>query len=125
MQTVCPSNIQGVPVSIDAIDPNGNPVHIGSTTSDMSGTYSFTWAPTIPGNYQITATFAGTNSYGSSYAETHANVVSATTSSTTPTQATNNQGQTSTDSLMMTLIAGIIVIIIAIAVVGVLLLRKK
>ena len=80
-------NAQGVPVSIDAIDPNGNPVHIGDATSDMSGTYAFTWTPAISGNYQITATFAGSNSYGSSYAETHANVVNAPTVTNTPTSA--------------------------------------
>ena len=77
MQTTAPSNITGVPVSIDAVDPNGNYVHIGDTTSDMSGTFSYTWAPTITGDYKITATFGGSQSYGSSYAETHAVVVSA------------------------------------------------
>ena len=39
MQMPIPSDVVGVPVSIDAVDPNGNPVHIGDATSDMSGTY--------------------------------------------------------------------------------------
>jgi hypothetical protein len=116
-------SVTGVPVSIDSIDPNGNAVHIADVTSDMSGSFAYTWTPKISGDYKITATFTGTNSYGSSWAETHANVVSATTSPTPPT--TISIGQTSTDSLMTTLIAGIIAIIIAIAVVGLLLLKKK
>jgi len=124
MQTTTPTNIQGVPVSIDAIDPNGNPVHIGDTTSDMSGTFSYTWTPTIVGNYQITATFAGSNSYGSSYGETHAVVVNAQTTST-PTSTNISIGQTTTDTLAMYIIGGVIAIIIAIALVGIFLFRKK
>jgi len=34
-----PANVTGVPVSLDVVDPNGNPVHIGDVTSDMSGTF--------------------------------------------------------------------------------------
>jgi hypothetical protein len=85
MQKAVPSNVVGVPVSIDAVDPNGNYVHIADITSDMSGTFSYTWTPTIPGDYAITATFAGDQSYGSSWAETHATVVEATTTSAPPT----------------------------------------
>ncbi len=69
--------IIGVPVSIDAVDPNGNYVHIGDTTSDVSGTFGFTWTPTIAGNYKITATFIGDDSYGSSWAQTYAAVAQA------------------------------------------------
>ncbi len=124
MQTHTPSNIQGVSVSIDAVDPNGNPVHLGDATSDMSGTYALTWAPTLAGNYQITSTFMGSNSYGSSWAETHAAVVEAQATSA-PTTSVINLGQTTTDSLLMYLVAGVIAIIIAIGIVGVLLLRKR
>ncbi len=38
MQNPKPSDATGVPVSIDAIDPNGNLVHLGDATSDASGT---------------------------------------------------------------------------------------
>ena len=114
--------VNGVPVSLDSIDPNGNPVHIGDTTSDMSGIYAFTWKPTIPGDYQITATFMGSNSYGSSWAETHANIVEAPTATQTSTQS-----QQSTD-YTMTIVASAIAVIIAVAIVGILLMiavRKK
>ena len=40
------ATITGVPVSIDAVDPNGNYIHIGDTTTDgYSGTFGFTWTP--------------------------------------------------------------------------------
>lgn len=67
-----PKNAVGVAVSIDAIDPNGNDIHIGDTTSDSNGFYSFKWLPPadITGKYTITATFGGSKSYWSSSAET-------------------------------------------------------
>ena len=34
-----PTNATGVPVSLSAIDPNGNLVTIGTTTSDINGNY--------------------------------------------------------------------------------------
>ena len=54
-----PANAKGVPVSLDTIDPNGNLVHIGNTTSDMHGNYGLAFTPEVPGTYQIIATFAG------------------------------------------------------------------
>ena len=54
-----PTNVKGVPVSIDAIDPNGNSVHIADVTSDQNGVFSYLFTTNIPGAYQITATFAG------------------------------------------------------------------
>jgi hypothetical protein len=63
----------GVPVSLDVLDPNGNYYNIGTTTSDgYSGTFGFSdWIPEVAGQYTITATFSGDESYGSSYATTY------------------------------------------------------
>ncbi len=117
--------ITGVPVSIDAIDPNGNPVHITTVTSDgYSGTFAYTWAPTIAGNYKVTATFTGDDSYGSSFAATYTTVVSATTT-TAPTPTASPLNLATTTDLMTYIVAGVIAIIIAIAIVGVLMLRKR
>jgi len=69
-QQACPGNAKGVEVSLDTLDPNGNFVHIGTATSDKSGTYSYMFTPEVPGKYTIIATFAGSKSYYSSYAET-------------------------------------------------------
>jgi outer membrane protein assembly factor BamB len=120
LQSQIPSNVTGVPVSIDAVDPNGNTVHIATVTSDMSGTFSYMWTPDLAGKYTVTATFMGDNSYGSSWAETAVGVTQAPQASVAPT-ATPTQ-QSSTD---MYLAGSTIAIIIAIAIVGLLILRKR
>ncbi len=70
MQRPRPTSAIGVQVSIDVIDANGNQRNIGTTTSDISGTFSFQWTPDIEGKYTVTANFAGSESYWPSYAET-------------------------------------------------------
>jgi hypothetical protein len=69
-QQPMPTNATGVTVTLDVIDPNGNFRNIGSATTDLSGAFSYTWQPDVPGKYTVVATFAGSNSYTSSYAET-------------------------------------------------------
>jgi len=119
MDQPLPGHATGVPVSIDAVDPNGNYIHIGNATSDMSGTYRFAWnTPNVPGTYTIVATFAGSNSYDSSYAETGAFV-------SQPAAATPAPQYPVPYDYTMTIVAGVIAIIIAVAIVGVLVLRKK
>ncbi len=116
--------ITGVPVSIDAVDPNGNNVHIADVISDgYSGTFSYTWTPTMAGDYKITATFMGDNSYGSSFATTYATVVEAPAASPTPTTSAINFDAV-TNTIVMTVAAAAIAIIIAI-VIAILLLRKR
>jgi hypothetical protein len=70
MQKPMPTNATGVPVSINVVDSNGNYRHIGDTTSDSSGMFSFQWTPDITGKYTVIATFAGSNSYYPSSSET-------------------------------------------------------
>ncbi len=115
--------VTGVPVSIDATDPNGNVQHLATVTSDMSGTFAYTWTPTTTGDYKITATFMGSDSYGSSYAQTYANVVSAPATST-PAPTASNVGVATATDLMTFISIAIIAIIIAIAIATVLILRK-
>lgn len=121
-QAPIPMNVKGVPVSIDAVDPNNNFVNIAKVTSDMSGTFSYVWTPTIAGSYKITATFAGDDSYGSSYAQAAAVVVNAPQATPPPTIAPVNAA-TPTDVMTYSLIAAIAVIV-ALAVVAILLLKK-
>jgi hypothetical protein len=122
MQTAIPANVVGVPVSIDAVDPNGNFVHIADVTSDMSGTYSYMWQPDMAGKYTVTATFMGDDSYGSSYAQTAVGVVEAPAASSTPTPISFDSINSTVTS---TIIGGVVAIIIAIAIVGLLVLRKR
>ena len=69
-QNVMPTYAEGVEVTLDTIDPNGNFIHIGAVTSDLSGNFGYAFEPEIPGLYKIIATFAGSKSYYPSYAET-------------------------------------------------------
>jgi hypothetical protein len=116
--------ITGVPVSIDALDPNGNWQHLGDTTSDVSGTYAFQWTPTMAGQYKITTTFMGDDSYGSSYAETTAVVINALPTATTSPNSNPVVAATTSDVMTYSMLAAILVIV-SIAIVAVLLLRKK
>ncbi|MCL1976616.1 MAG: PQQ-binding-like beta-propeller repeat protein [Candidatus Bathyarchaeota archaeon] len=63
----------GVPVSLDAVDPEGKSIHIATITSDgYSGTFGYSdWIPETAGHYTITATFLGDESYDSSFATTY------------------------------------------------------
>ena len=79
--------------------------------------------PDIEGMYTVIATFEGTNGYWPSYSETSFAVDPAS-----PTQAPTQPPQTNlatTTDLMMYMAIGVVAIIIAIAIVGLLLLRKR
>ena len=115
-----PMNATGVPVTLAYIDPNNNTYTIGQTTSDITGQYSYTFTPNVPGEYTIIATFGGSNSYYSSTAQTTMEFAP----STTPTPTTTAESYLATTSDLMTYIAiAVIAIIIAIAIVGVLIIR--
>jgi hypothetical protein len=122
MQHQMPADVTGVPVSIDAVDPKGNYVHIGDAVSDASGTFSYVWSPTVEGNYKITATFMGDDSYGSSWAETHATVVNAPAASPTPSPISFDSINS---NVTTTIVAGVVAIIAVILIIGLLILRKK
>jgi hypothetical protein len=116
--------IVGVPVSIDAVDPNGNAIHIATITSDgYSGTFAYNWKPDVAGQYTITATFVGDDSYGSSFATTYVSIVEAPAASLTPTN-TPMSFDAINNTVITTVAAGVIATIIAIAL-AVLLIRKK
>ena len=121
-----PTNSTGVPVVLTAIDPNGNYINLGSTTTDSSGFYYFQVTPDMlsagSGTYQVMASFTGSKSYGSSYSESAFTINNAPT--TAPTATAQPLAVTTTD-LMTYMAAGVIAIIIAIAIVGILILRKR
>jgi outer membrane protein assembly factor BamB len=120
MQFPRPANATGVEVTLDAVDPNGNFVHLGTATSDTSGTFGFAWkTPDVPGKYTIIATFAGSESYYASYAETYAVVTEAPAEPVAPEPAAPLPPYET-----YTIGTGI-AIIAAVAIVGLMLLRKK
>jgi WD40 repeat protein len=80
-----PATATGVPVKLEAIDQNGVSTDLGTVTTDISGAFSLMWKPTVEGKYTIVATFEGTKSYGSSYAQTSFGVELAKAAPTAPT----------------------------------------
>jgi hypothetical protein len=118
-QKPLPTNFAGVQVTIDVLDSNFNYRNIGSATTDASGKYSLTWTPDIAGNYTIIANFAGTNDYWPSYSENSFNVMEAPPATPTPTPAAP------LPPYEMYTIGAAIAIIIAVAIVGLILLRKR
>ncbi|MBT0160665.1 PQQ-binding-like beta-propeller repeat protein [Candidatus Bathyarchaeota archaeon A05DMB-2] len=122
MQRPKPANATGVPVTLTAIDPNHNLIKIGTATSDTNGVYGFTWAPEVPGLYQIIATFEGSESYGSSTASTYLTAIEA---SPTPTQPTPTPPSVAEQYFMPMSIGMIIAIAVVGALLALLLLRKR
>ncbi|MCW4044119.1 MAG: hypothetical protein NWE94_01210 [Candidatus Bathyarchaeota archaeon] len=115
---VCP-NVKGVEVTLDTLDPNGNFIHIGTVTTDSSGLFKKLWTPEVPGEYTIIATFAGSKSYGPSYAETAIGITDAPPSPTPMPEYPQPIDHT------MTIIGTGIAIILVVVIIGLLILRKK
>ena len=120
-----PPAVNGVPVSLTAVDPNGNYMNIGTVTSDGSGFFNYQWTPTTQGLYKVYATFAGSDSYFSSYAVAGATVSIASASTTTPAPTSTASSSVSNSDIIMYLAIAVVAIIIAIAIATVLMLRKK
>lgn len=119
MQFPRPANATGVQVSIDVVDANGNYRNIGTTTSDASGDFSFVWQPDIAGKYTVLATFAGSNSYYPAYSQTAFVVDETSTSQPSP------QPVLASPPTEMYFAISTTAIIVAIAIVGILMLRKR
>jgi hypothetical protein len=117
-----PAQATGVSVSIVAVDPNGNFIHIGNATSDITGNYHYTWTPPdVPGTYTIVATFSADNSYYGSSGETAA-VVGSPTTTVSPTPTPTSVA----DMYFVPAIAGLaVLIIVGLIVLALLMLRKR
>lgn len=125
-QRPIPTNATGVPVTIDAIDPNGNFVPLGTTHSDSSGFYAFAVEPSMlsagPGTYIVVATFHGSNSNYPSSSESSFYVNSAPSATSVPTSTPTSVA----DMYFVPAIAGLFVLVIIVLVVVVLqMLRKR
>jgi len=119
MQHSIPASVTGVPVSLDVIDANNNLQHIATVTTDgLSGTFGYTWEPEIPGQYTVTASFMGDDSYGTSFATTYVGVVEAPPATAAP------EPPVIPDYTLAILCVGI-AMILAVAIATVLILRKR
>jgi hypothetical protein len=121
MQKPRPTDIKGVQVTITAVDPNGNLKEIATVTSDAMGQFKKLWVPEVPGEYTIHATFAGSESYWPTYAQTAIGVSQAPTATPEPTA----NPQSSTDLYFVPAVAGIIAAIAIGFAITILVLRKR
>lgn len=87
IQKPMPTNAKGVQVKISVIGSDGVEQILGTATSDASGNFGFAWTPQTQGQYQIKATFEGTESYGNSHSTTYVMVGPAQGAVITPTIA--------------------------------------
>jgi outer membrane protein assembly factor BamB len=117
MQQEKPADATGVKVHVTAIDPNGNFQDIGTATSDALGNFAISWTPPVPGQYTVKAAFEGSAAYYSSEAGTSFAVSKAASSQTTADESAEPVG--------MYILAATAIIVIAIAIVAVLIIRKK
>jgi hypothetical protein len=121
MQKAKPTNTVGVTVTLNVVDSNGNFRTIGTATTDSSGMFTHAWAPDVEGSYTVFASFAGTNSYYGTSAETSFYATAAhATATPQPTAAPSIADQY--------ILPGIIGIIVAIAIgfaITILVLRKR
>jgi outer membrane protein assembly factor BamB len=117
MQQAKPANAKGVEVVISVLDSNGNTYDVGTVTSDVNGKFQLAFDPEITGEYTVYAKFAGSESYWGSSAETALFVEEAPVASPTPQPITLPPTETY-------VAVGTGLIILAIAIVGILLIRK-
>ena len=99
MQKPMPTNATGVPVTIYISDEAGSVVFSETVTSDVSGQYALSWAPTTEGLYTVNAVFDGTKGYFASDAETHISVQIAQATSTPPPTPTPTSTPTAVPTL--------------------------
>jgi len=121
MQQARPTDTVGVPVTLSVVDSNGNFREIGTTTTS-DGFYSFNWKPDIEGSYMVYASFAGSESYWPSHAQT-AFAIDPAPATPTPAPA---PVQSMADLYFVPAIAGLFVLLIVVLVlVAVMMLKKK
>jgi len=120
-QKPLPTSFKGIDVTINVLDSNGNFRSIGTATTDATGAYNLIWTPDISGNYQVVATFAGTNGYWPSSATT-AFAVSEAAPTATPAPT---MSPSVADQYFIPAIVGLFVFVAIVAVVIILVLRKR
>ena len=115
-----PPTPHGVSVQLTAMGSDGTVIDLGKVTTDSSGQFLLMWKAPKENTYTVYATFAGSDSYWSSYAETGLGVSAAAESPTTPQPS----GGVTSSEVMTYVVVAAVAIIIAIAVATVLMLRK-
>ena len=119
MQKPRPMDTTGVPITMSVVDANGNYRDIGTAISNADGFFALNWKPDIDGQYTVYASFGGSESYWPSHAVTAFNVDPA------PQVSPTTIPETVSTPFEMYFAASTVAIIIAIAIVALLILRKR
>jgi hypothetical protein len=121
MQKPKPTDVVGVEVIISVLDPNNNCYEVARTTSDAAGFFSVEFEPEVPGKYTIVATFAGSESYWQSSAETSVFVEEAPAATPVPTA----EPAPMTDTYVLGFGLASVIAIVVIGLVLIMMLRKR
>lgn len=98
-----PTNITGVPVTLYATDSAGVTTQIAQVMSTgTGGIFHYLWTPSAAGEYVITASFEGSQSYGPSSAQTAVGVVETSAAPVVTSSPTPSPQQSSTPSTTAT-----------------------
>ncbi len=120
-QFECPTNASGIPLTVSVLDANGNYRVVGTTTSDLTGAYSFSWKPDIAGKYTVYVTFAGSEAYYGSVAQSAFFVENEVAATAAPTPAPASTA----DTYFIPAVAGLFVLIIIVLALLVVMMIKK
>jgi hypothetical protein len=115
-----PTNVIGVDVTVSVLDPNGNFYEVATTTSDDSGFYKAMFTPEVSGEYTVLVSFAGSNAYYGSYAETAVGVLEAVETAP-PTEPPADPTGTYVTGFGI----GILVAVVVIGLIIILMLRRR
>ena len=121
MQFPRPTDVTGVEVVVEVLDPNNNFYEVGTATSDASGTFCCEFTPEVPGLYKVITKFEGSLSYYGSSAETYLKVEEAPAETPPPSPTPAPM----TDTYVTGFGIGMIIAIVAIGLVLILMLRKR
>jgi hypothetical protein len=116
-----PTDVTGVEVVIEVLDPNNNYYEVGRAISDVSGKFHCAFTPEVPGEYTIIASFTGSGAYYGSFAETAINVEEAPAATAAPTPTAPPM----TDTYVLGIGAGAIIAIVVIGMILILMMRKR
>jgi hypothetical protein len=123
MNQPMPTDVTGVTVYLSTVDPNNNTDFIGTATVQPDGTFNYQWTPPVPGMYQLTAQFLGSNSYYPSFA--HSTVFVGDQPATNGPTPTPVQTPANTENLVIYSAAAIMATFIVIALAIFLSIRKR
>jgi hypothetical protein len=102
MQFERPTQATGVTVIFCAVDPDGQYMDLGRTSSDSYGNYGFAFKPEKEGTYKIIATFEGSGAYYGSTQTTYLTVDPASVSAPMDSEEPIDSTEPSTEAPFIT-----------------------